>query len=332
MLSLLALLSCSLSCTAPSIDIKYSTVTLDDPLVYELVMCPSFQRLKDIAQYGAYAYVVGKPYSRFEHSLGVYYVLRSFGASRLEQVAGLLHDASHTIFSHVGDYVFGQGDGENSYQDDHHMVWLMGTEIPAILEKYGISLESVNHKNPEFKMLEQKLPHLCADRIEYNFVAGLLENLITPGALAQLIEHLHYDHQQEIWYFDDAHQARIFADISVYNTQYVWGCPLSVECNKICATLIRRALDLGIITEHEAHYSTETAVLAKFNSCNDAQIQSLLAQWYALTQQACPVHEPIKCRAVDPFVLVYGEYRRLSELDQQYAGHYRSLQNWCYQA
>ena len=66
------------------------------------------QRLKDIDQSGAARYLGVKlpAFSRYEHSVGVYALLKKAGALKKEQVAGLLHDASHTVFSHVGDYIW----------------------------------------------------------------------------------------------------------------------------------------------------------------------------------------------------------------------------------
>ncbi len=55
-----------------------------------------------------------KTVTRYEHSLGVYLLLRRLGAGPREQVAGLLHDVSHTAFSHAVDFVF------SSEEQDHH--------------------------------------------------------------------------------------------------------------------------------------------------------------------------------------------------------------------
>ena len=52
--------------------------------------------------------------TRLEHSLGVYLLLTRLGAGRRERVAGLLHDVSHTAFSHAVDFLFA------SEEQDHH--------------------------------------------------------------------------------------------------------------------------------------------------------------------------------------------------------------------
>ncbi len=81
------------------IDRVYGKVTIDDPNVVALISTPTFERLKGIKQAGPSAYAFPfKQVTRWEHSLGVYHLLRRLGADRREQVAGLLHDISHTAF------------------------------------------------------------------------------------------------------------------------------------------------------------------------------------------------------------------------------------------
>ncbi len=96
-------------------DRVYGEATIDDPEVLALIACPTFQRLKGIKQAGpsAFAYPF-KTVTRFEHSLGVYLLLRRLGAGVREQIAGLLHDISHTAFSHAVDFII------SSEEQDHH--------------------------------------------------------------------------------------------------------------------------------------------------------------------------------------------------------------------
>lgn len=54
----------------------------------------------------------------YDHSMGVFVILRARGAPLEEQIAGLLHDVSHTAFSHVGDWVYGKENQDKDYQND----------------------------------------------------------------------------------------------------------------------------------------------------------------------------------------------------------------------
>jgi uncharacterized protein len=101
----------------------HGDLIVDDPLALELIQSPVMQRLKYINQYGVNEFVLPAKtyhYTRFDHCLGVYQILKARGAPRLEQIAGLLHDASHTVFSHTMDVLFMGGMNKGSYQDSIH--------------------------------------------------------------------------------------------------------------------------------------------------------------------------------------------------------------------
>ena len=116
----------------------YGEMIVDDPLAIELIESHAFQRLKHIHQYGFNPCLIpSEPYTRYAHSLGVYFLLHKFNASRGEQIAGLLHDVSHTVFSHIGDYVFGDNPGFSSYQDKNHTSYLNESGLVDIIEKHG---------------------------------------------------------------------------------------------------------------------------------------------------------------------------------------------------
>src|SRR3954462_8272027 len=96
-------------------DRVYGEAEVNDPGGGALIVCPTCRRLEGIKQAGPSALAFPfKTVTRFEHSLGVHILLRTLGAGLREQVAGLLHDISHTAFSHAVDFVF------SSDEQDHH--------------------------------------------------------------------------------------------------------------------------------------------------------------------------------------------------------------------
>jgi hypothetical protein len=71
--------------------------------------------------------------------MGVYLLLKNYGAPIEEQIAGLIHDASHSAFSHCVDYVLAAGsESEQSHQDNVFDEFVRRSEIPSILKKYSI--------------------------------------------------------------------------------------------------------------------------------------------------------------------------------------------------
>src|SRR3954463_993150 len=88
-----------------------------DPLSFELIDTPAFQRLRYVRQLGlAFLVYPGATHSRFEHALGTYHLARrslalleeSDGLKQIPQdecaiviAAALLHDLGHYPFSHA---------------------------------------------------------------------------------------------------------------------------------------------------------------------------------------------------------------------------------------
>ncbi|MGY0035487.1 HD domain-containing protein [Pedobacter sp. NJ-S-72] len=159
-------------------------------LIDELISSKPMQRLKGIHQGGGIFLVNPElTLTRYEHSVGVMLLIKLLGGTEIEQIAGLLHDVSHTAFSHVIDYIFEHP--EEDYHEEIYQRILIESEIPAILERYGYGLKDLLEK--DFNILEQLLPNLCADRIDYAvrdlFYAGFISLEDVQGFISKLIVH-----------------------------------------------------------------------------------------------------------------------------------------------
>jgi HD superfamily phosphohydrolase len=94
-----------------------------DPLSLKFIDTEQFQRLRDLKQLGlTYLVYPGAVHTRFEHSLGVYWLasesvqsLKKYQGLELDidnfdmqtvKLAGLLHDVGHGPFSHLFEHEF----------------------------------------------------------------------------------------------------------------------------------------------------------------------------------------------------------------------------------
>ncbi|MBB5636992.1 hypothetical protein HDE68_002905 [Pedobacter cryoconitis] len=159
-------------------------------LLEELINSKPVERLKGIHQGGGIFLVNPKlTLTRYDHSVGVMLLIKFLGGTEIEQAAGLLHDVSHTAFSHVIDYVFEQ-QGEDYHEEIYQRI-LIESEIPGILEKYGYQLEDLLEQ--DFNILEQALPNLCADRLDYTlrdlFYAGFIKLEEVNRIVSELVIH-----------------------------------------------------------------------------------------------------------------------------------------------
>lgn len=102
----------------------------------EVINTDAIQRLKKIYQ-GGPSVLMNKNWdvTRYEHSVGTMLLIRILGGSVEEQIAGLIHDISHTAFSHVVDLVMGNND-----EDYHELVFdkvVSESNLEEVLSRNG---------------------------------------------------------------------------------------------------------------------------------------------------------------------------------------------------
>lgn len=310
-----------------------------DSLIDDLHKTKIMQRLKNVDQAGPAHYLHGMPpYSRYSHSIGVFVILKKFGCNQNEQAAGLFHDISHTAFSHVGDYVFSDDPSKytkNSFQDSIHMQYLRKhrDEIDPILKKYNISFDVLNPENKEYRGLEQKLPDMCADRIEYNIHTGLIMKKINREDAKQIVDDLRFE--GGVWFFKSLESARKFARLSVMFTKEFWGSEWNTSMNIHFAGALKRALDINLISRDEL-FGDDIPVLQKLENSKDRIIKKFMRQCRNILQKMKgykykKIHFTPKFRGVDPLVKTDGmnDFKRLSEIDDEFKRFHDDVKGWC---
>lgn len=310
------------------LDTIYGTIAIDDPLAIELILSKPFQRLKEINQYGVVNFIVPtENYTRFDHSIGVYFLLKSHNCSRNEQIAGLLHDVSHTVFSHVGDYVFEERGRGNSYQDDIHLWYLEESGLSQILEKHFFAATDIDHKNPTFKALDQPLPKLCADRIEYNLQGGLLRKLITWDDFYQIQKALIFTDGN--WVLNSVDCAKKLGCCSLIMTETLWGSAWEALSYRMTAEALRRSFTISLVTFDEFHFSTDQAVWHKLSCSNDLYILERMEKIknihanYKLTEHGKEdLLLKLKFRGINPLVSTIDGIIPLTQIDETYRIEY----------
>lgn len=292
-------------------DRLYGNVRTKSGVITDLIQSTPVQRLKGIAQFGIpdnYYHV--KNFSRYEHSVGVMLLLKRLGATEEEQVAGLLHDVSHTAFSHTIDWVVGDGDTED-FQDIQHESFVKRSEIPKILRKFGYSAERVIDYQ-HFGLLEKELPDLCADRIDYSlreFPTSVVKLCVPALSVAdgRIV-------------FKNKRAALIFSRNYLKKQLDHWGGFEAVSRYRIFANMLRRALSEKIIDEAD-FWQNDNYLINKLKRSNDKKIQGVLR----LLENKSLTHLPKsnivaykKFRYVDPFIIFKGELVRLSDIDKDF--------------
>jgi HD superfamily phosphohydrolase len=301
-------------------DPVYGQIEITEPVILELLSSKPLQRLKKITHHGASVYnqeYKKRIIARFEHCLGVCLLLKRFNASLEEQIAGLLHDVSHTVFSHVIDFVF--PNEEHTYHERFFRQTVLESEIPKILKKYKINPEFVlDEKN--FPLLERKLPALCADRLDY-FLRDIrlffdYDHKAVLNDLAPIKNNL---------VFLKRKTAKKFAYDYAQMNDIFWAHPFQEYLYRLLAEVIRKAIKKGYLAETD-FFGSEKSVFVKLWKAKNPLIIEKLKQIgkakeknLARSRKGEGVEIKSKIRVVDPLVLVDGEMKRLSTLDKKFA-------------
>lgn len=302
----------------------YGKVKIETPVILELIKSPPLQRLKGIPQLGyTSVYFPEVSHTRFEHSLGVFILLKKFGASLKEQVAGLIHDVSHTVFCHIGDYIFDSGsETKHTFQDDIFKDFVFKTEIPKILRKFNFPLNYIlNEKN--FPLKEKLLPDLCADRIDYFLRDGFYFKRIPKKEINEILNN--FTILENRWVFKSIKVARNFARKYLLLNRLYWSSPEAGVMFKTIGEAIRYALSRGFLEEKDI-FTTDKKVLEKLERFKgeDKKFDLLLKRMqgkikWKLDKRNYDISVKVKSRVVDPLIMTNQKLKRLSEIDKNWA-------------
>jgi hypothetical protein len=316
----------------------FGDVASNDPIIHDLIASQTMERLKDIDQGGPCVHFEYAPtFSRFDHCVGVWALLKRFDASLPEQVAGLLHDASHTAFSHVADTFFNGGEtGEHSYQDSIHLKYLSSQEdLLDIFRQYSFSLDEANPDLPLYNRLEQSLPDICADRLEYNLHTAILYDKLSETETNEILQHVKFE--GEHWYFTDIGSAIRFSSLPLDFNQTIWGVPWNMVLYDYFVDLLKKAIDINVIALDDFKNGLDSQIMEKLRQSEDVEIKTLLTLCenvkfsFDIVDDESPFdkHYQPKFRGIDPWVMSDAKLVRLTELSPTFKKEYNAIKNWC---
>lgn len=303
-------------------DPVYGPVVIEEPVLLDLIQTFTIQRLRGVLQHGISGLLgITRATTRYEHSLGVMLLVRRLGAPLEEQIAALLHDASHTAFSHVVDYVF-DGHDSQSYHEEMKESYLAGSDIPEVLAKHGYDWRAFLEE-AQYPLLEQPTPDLCADRLDYFLRDSRDLGLATGEQTRTALENL-LDYGQRI-VVKQVETARWLGYTFIEADQASWANFREVGIYELTARAIRTALRIGVLDENDL-WTTDQEAWDKLRSSTAPELQRQVKLISTETQfvwdEAAPTFRvSTKLRTIDPLVLLHGRVRRLSALDPEFARH-----------
>ncbi|MBM6648146.1 HD domain-containing protein [Bacillus sp. RIT 809] len=298
-------------------DVLYGEFEVDKVLE-ELILSKHVQRLKGVHQAGA-SYLMNEKWNvtRFAHSVGAMLLIKKLGGSVEEQIAGLLHDVSHTAFSHVIDYVF---DNENeSYHEEIFSSVVKNSEIPAILSKHGYNYEDILLDDSKWTLLERSAPELCADRVDYT-----LRDMYTYGYISLEEAQNFLDDLIEVngrMVLQNIEIAEWFTKTYYKEVIDFFMKPLNIYGNDMLSKTLKLALHKKII--HPDDFLLEDhELISKLQLCKDQEVDALLRKVHPSIEvkedrNEYDLHQKNKVRLIDPPLLREGKIVQSSVVSEK---------------
>jgi uncharacterized protein len=273
-----------------------------EAVLQDLIQSKPVQRLIGIHQGGA-SYLVNSKWNvtRYEHSVGVMLLIRRLDGSIEEQIAGLLHDVSHTAFSHVIDFVL-----EKESEDFHEEIFeeiLLQSEVPQILKKHGYSIDMIF--KGDFPLLEQPLPLLCADRIDYTLRDLYRYNYITKDEVEAFLPSLYV--KDDVICIKGKQHAEWFVQTYYKEVQDFFMDPLNVYGYDKLIKLLQQALGAKVITKND-FLLTDEEVLEKIRQSGEYELNRRYEEIIKPVnlqenEKEYEIHLKGKPRLIDPTVI-----------------------------
>lgn len=240
-------------------DSVYGKIVITEPVILELIYSLVLQRLEGVDQ-GGYLPLCKKRkrVDRLTHSIGVYWLLYKYKASIEEQIRGLIHDVSHSCFSHCIDYTLNGSQKTQSFQDNIFDSFVQKSEIKEIITKHGFDVDYiVNH---QFQLEDKDIPALGADRIDYALRDALSYQVISKKNKEYILKNLIVENQH--WVFKNLESAKKYAEMFfVLNSEHYSGVSSAIMF-RVVGDFLKHSLERGYIEEEDL-YTTDNLVLEK---------------------------------------------------------------------
>ena len=284
-------------------DYIYGTFEVEQVL-QEIIATKEVQRLKGVYQGGASVLVNKKcNVTRYEHSVGTMLLIRLLNGCIEEQIAGLIHDISHTAFSHVIDLVL-----DNKEEDYHESIFenvIYNSNIPQILKKYGYDIDIIMDEG-RWSILEKKAPKLCADRVDYTLRDMYKYGKINNQDIEQFVKSLQVVNGEIV--INSIEVAEWFVSIYNFEVGEYFMNPLNLYAYDKLSQAIKMSLNLGELTK-EDFLNEDKDIIGVLKSSQSINVKSIIEELNESlnvieSKENFDIHKTTKLRFINPTIIV----------------------------
>lgn len=272
-------------------------------------------------------------YSRLDHSIGVALIIWNFTRDKKQTLAGLFHDISTPVFSHVSDFRKGDALTQTATEAPTALILKNDPQLIQLLQEDNIQLCEIQdyHKYP---VADNEIPQLSADRLEYMFPSGMaLDGSWTMEEVERCYNNIlvlkNEDGVNELGFSDKQialEYCRHFCLI---------GHILQLNENKLTLQLLGKVMNLaeekGVLSEKDFMTLSESQIIHKLDNMEENQdlreLQSLYKTFRTMKkiehtdkplQNHFCVNLKVKQRYINPLVKTdNGKVQRITEVSEE---------------
>ena len=209
-------------------------------------------------------------YSRLDHSKGVALIVWHFTHDKAQTIAGLLHDISTPVFSHVSDFRKGDALTQTATEEPTARIIRGDEALGKLLAEDGLTPEQVEDYHI-YPVADNEIPQLSADRLEYMFPSGMaLDGSWTMDEIRECYNDLtilkNEDGQDELG-FQHVEIAELYCEHFC-----MIGHILQLNENKLTLHILGQIMNLaekeGILREEDFMTLSEKEVMERLDSIN----------------------------------------------------------------
>lgn len=269
-------------------------------------------------------------YSRLDHSIGVALIIWHFTQDKAQTIAGLLHDVSTPVFSHVSDFRNGDALTQTSTEKTNISIIKNSQELLSLLKQDSLTVEEIQDYHI-YPIADNEIPCLSADRLEYMYPSGMvLEGSWTLEEISKTyndISILQNENQTQELGFNSLEMAELYCEKFCMT-----GHILQMNEDKLTLQLMGTIMNLAekekILCEQDFMTLSEKQILEKLeNGKSSLYLKKLLNTFKNMekiehTQNELPndeyfcVNLKVKQRYINPLVKTQNGNFRLNQISK----------------
>lgn len=285
-------------------DPVHNYITVNHPVIYDLINSKEFQRLRRVKQVSTTVFTFhGAEHSRFSHCLGVYEIARRVteifdtkfpeiwdtNEDLLTMVAALLHDVGHGAYSHTFEKLF-DTDHEAITQE---IITSPDTEVNAILRQVSPDFPEkvasvINHTYHNKQVVQLISSQIDCDRMDY-----LLRDSYYSGAnygqfdLTRILRVIRPTKDSIVFEYNGMHAVEDYIVSRFQMYMQVYFHPASRAMEVLLQNLLKRAKYLYHIDSHFFEKTSPNLIpflanqarLADYLSLDDGVMNTYFQAW-----------------------------------------------------